>query len=65
MPSAIATVIGVLLGNRLAGRVPAERLTKWFVFMLIAAYTGRRSLHRAVKVTLGDARFTYAPDGED
>lgn len=46
IPFTIAAVIGVLLGDRVAGRVSAERLTKWFVWLLVAvaAYTGGQSL---------------------
>lgn len=32
----VAGTIGVLLGDRIAGRVPAARLTGWFVWLLVA-----------------------------
>lgn len=46
LPFTAAGVIGVLLGDRVAGHVPAAKLTKWFVWLLIAvaAYTAAQSL---------------------
>ena len=46
VPFTIASIIGVLLGDRIAGRVPAVKLTRWFVWLLIAvaAYTAAQSL---------------------
>jgi uncharacterized membrane protein YfcA len=32
----VAGIISVLLGDRIAGRVPAARLTRWFVWLLVA-----------------------------
>ena len=45
-PFTIAGLVGVTLGANVAGRVPADRLTRWFVWLLlaVAAYTGARSL---------------------
>jgi uncharacterized membrane protein YfcA len=39
LPFTAAGVIGVLLGDRVAGHVPAAKLTKWFVWLLIANAT--------------------------
>jgi len=41
----VAAVAGVFVGGRLADRVPARRLTRWFVVLLVAvaAYTAVRS----------------------
>jgi uncharacterized membrane protein YfcA len=46
LPFTIAGIIGVLLGDRIAGRVPAAKLTLWFVWLLVAvaAYTAAQSL---------------------
>jgi uncharacterized membrane protein YfcA len=46
LPFTIAGIIGVLLGDRIAGRVPAAKLTRWFVWLLVAvaAYTAAQSL---------------------
>lgn len=46
IPFTVAGVIGVLIGDVIAGRVPAARLTKWFVWLLVvvACYTAVRSL---------------------
>lgn len=46
LPFTIAAVVGVLLGDRIAGRVPAVKLTRWFVWLLIvvATYTAAQSL---------------------
>ncbi len=46
VPFTLAGVVGVLLGNRIAGRVPAARLTRWFVWLLVAvaAYTAVQSI---------------------
>jgi uncharacterized membrane protein YfcA len=46
LPFTLAGVIGVLLGDRIAGRVPAAKLTRWFVWLLVAvaAYTAAQSL---------------------
>lgn len=46
LPFTAAGIIGVLLGDRIAGRVPAKRLTRWFVWLLVAvaAYTAAQSL---------------------
>lgn len=45
LPFALAAVLGAALGNRLAGRVPAASLVRWFVMLLlaVAAYTAVRS----------------------
>lgn len=42
----VAGISGVLLGDRIAGRVPAAKLTRWFVWLLVAvaAYTAAQSL---------------------
>jgi uncharacterized membrane protein YfcA len=46
LPFTVAGIIGVLLGNRIAGRVPAAKLTRWFIWLLlaVAAYTATQSL---------------------
>jgi len=46
IPFTVAGITGVLLGTRIAGRVPAATLTRWFTWLLIAvaAYTAARSL---------------------
>ena len=46
LPFTVAGIIGVLLGDRIAGRVPAAKLTRWFVWLLVAvaAYTAAQSL---------------------
>lgn len=46
IPFTAAGLIGVLLGDVIAGRVPAPRLTAWFVWLLVAVagYTAVRSL---------------------
>lgn len=46
IPFTAAGIVGVLLGNGLASRVPAARLIRWFVWLLIAVacYTAIRSL---------------------
>lgn len=35
LPFVVAAVIGVLVGGRIAGRVPAERLLRWFAALLV------------------------------
>jgi uncharacterized membrane protein YfcA len=44
-PFTVAAVVGVLLGDGIAGRVSAARLTRWFVWLLVAVaiYTGVQS----------------------
>jgi uncharacterized membrane protein YfcA len=46
LPFTVAGILGVLLGDRIAGRVPAARLTRWFVWLLVAvaAYTAAQSI---------------------
>ncbi len=46
VPFTVAAVIGVVLGNGIAGRVSAARLTRWFVWLLaaVALYTGVESV---------------------
>jgi len=46
LPFTFAGIIGVLLGDRIAGRVPAAKLTRWFVWLLVAvaAYTAIESV---------------------
>jgi uncharacterized membrane protein YfcA len=46
IPFTGAGLIGVLLGDRIAARVPATALTRWFVWLLVAVavYTAARSL---------------------
>jgi len=46
LPFTVAGIIGVILGDRIAGRVPAASLTRWFVWLLVAvaAYTAAQSL---------------------
>jgi uncharacterized membrane protein YfcA len=46
LPFTLAGIIGVLLGDRIAGRVPAANLTRWFVWLLVAvaAYTATQSV---------------------
>lgn len=46
LPFTIAGIVGVLLGDKIAGRVPAAKLTRWFVWLLVAVaiYTAARSL---------------------
>lgn len=46
VPFTAAAIIGVLLGNGIAGRVPAARLTKWFVWLMVAVaiYTAAESV---------------------
>ena len=46
VPFTIASLIGVVIGGRLAGRVDANRLQRWFVFLLVAValYTAGSSL---------------------
>jgi len=46
LPFTIAGIIGVLVGDRVAGRVPAHKLTRWFVWLLVAVavYTAAESL---------------------
>jgi uncharacterized membrane protein YfcA len=46
IPFTVAGFIGVLLGDAIAGRVPAARLTRWFVWLLVAVacYTAVQSL---------------------
>lgn len=41
IPFTAAAIVGVLLGNGIAARVPAARLTTWFVWLMVAvaAYT--------------------------
>lgn len=39
-PFTAAGIIGVLLGDAIASRVPAERLTKWFVWLLVIVACG-------------------------
>lgn len=39
-PFTAAGIIGVLLGDIIASRVPAERLTKWFVWLLVLVACG-------------------------
>lgn len=45
-PFTLAGIVGVLLGDHVAGRVPAAKLTRWFVWLLVAvaAYTAAQSL---------------------
>jgi uncharacterized membrane protein YfcA len=45
VPFAVASMSGVLVGSRVADRVDAKKLSRWFVTMIlvIAAYTGVRS----------------------
>jgi len=45
LPFTVAGIIGVLLGDRIAGRVPAAKLTRWFVWLLVAVavYTAAQS----------------------
>ncbi|GAC1336183.1 MAG: sulfite exporter TauE/SafE family protein [Candidatus Dormibacteria bacterium] len=46
VPFTIAALIGALLGSGAATRIPADRLTRWFVGLLLAlaAYVGVRTL---------------------
>jgi len=46
LPFTLAGIVGVLLGDRIAGRVPAAKLTRWFVWLLVAvaAYTATQSV---------------------
>jgi len=46
IPFTVAGMVGVLLGDVIAGRVPADRLTRWFVWLLVAVagYTAVQSL---------------------
>lgn len=46
VPFTVAGFIGVILGDAMANRVPAARLTRWFVWLLVvvAAYTAAHSL---------------------
>lgn len=46
VPFTAAGLIGVLLGDAIAGRIPAASLTRWFVWLLlaVAAYTAVQSL---------------------
>jgi uncharacterized membrane protein YfcA len=46
IPFTTAGLIGVLLGDAIAARVPAARLTRWFVWLLVAVagYTAAQSL---------------------
>jgi len=46
VPFTVAALIGALLGSGAATRVPADRLTRWFVGLLLAlaAYIGVRTL---------------------
>jgi len=46
VPFTLAGIVGVLLGDRIAGRVPAAKLTRWFVWLLVAvaAYTAIESV---------------------
>jgi uncharacterized membrane protein YfcA len=46
VPFTLAGLVGVAFGDLVAGRVPAARLTRWFVWLLlaVAAYTGAQSL---------------------
>lgn len=46
VPFTVSAIIGVLLGNEIAGRVPAARLTKWFVWLMVAVaiYTAAESV---------------------
>lgn len=46
LPFTLAGIIGVLIGDKIAGRVPAAKLTRWFVWLLVAvaAYTAAQSL---------------------
>lgn len=41
VPFTASAAVGVLVGSRVADKVPAERLTRWFVFLLVgvALYT--------------------------
>jgi uncharacterized membrane protein YfcA len=45
-PFTATALAGVIVGNLVAGRVPAARLTRWFVWLLfaVAAYTAAESL---------------------
>jgi uncharacterized membrane protein YfcA len=45
IPFTLSGVLGVLIGARLAGRVPANRLIQWFIWLLVAValYTALRS----------------------
>lgn len=46
VPFTVAGMLGVVAGSRVADRVPADRLIRWFVVLLVgvAAYTGIRSV---------------------
>lgn len=46
LPFTVVGIIGVLIGDRVAGHVPVARLTRWFVWLLIAvaAYTAAQSI---------------------
>jgi len=46
VPFTVAGLIGVLLGDAIAGRVPAAQLNRWFVWLLVAVacYTAAQSL---------------------
>lgn len=46
VPFTVAGIIGALLGDRIAGRVSPARLTRWFVWLLVAVatYTAAQSL---------------------
>lgn len=46
VPFTVAAIVGVLLGNEIASRVPAARLTKWFVWLMVAVaiYTAAESV---------------------
>jgi uncharacterized membrane protein YfcA len=46
LPFAAVSIVGVLCGNLVAGRVPAAKLNRWFVWLLagLAIYTATESL---------------------
>lgn len=46
LPFTAAAIVGVVIGDLVAGRVPAARLNRWFVWLLVAVacYTAVRSV---------------------
>ncbi|WP_249010577.1 sulfite exporter TauE/SafE family protein [Conexibacter sp. DBS9H8] len=46
LPFAAVSIVGVIVGNLVAGRVPAAKLNRWFVWLLagLAIYTATESL---------------------
>ncbi|POX88664.1 sulfite exporter TauE/SafE family protein, partial [Mycobacterium kansasii] len=46
IPFTAGGIVGVLLGDMIASRVPAARLTRWFVWLLVAVacYTAAQSI---------------------